>query len=404
VLFSGRSQLFCSTLSTPRSAGVLRSDPLATNVQQELSWFRSPRKRSQPPVALTIASESAKTTRLEAGATAIFWGFLSAGSISQTFTATAHAASPPASGPVVASTLSARYPGDVGLAADASVVLYENFEEGSVAAVIARYDAVAHPSGMTLVRDHPAYSSGTYALRLTSGGANAATHLYKRFGTGYDELFFRYYIKYLGDGPWHHSGLWFGGYDPPLAYPFPRTGSKPNGDDLFSIALEPMPNAGRMDFFNYWMGMHSWKAEPTGVRGDYWGNTLLHSGEFRVASDSWVCYEIHLKLNPNPAAGAGAVLEVWQNDTLVRRFDDAGPPGYWVRDKFCPADADGAECTTYRPANPVLVGLDQQWRRSATLKINYLWPQNYNTASSDSSLLLDDMVVATRRIGCTVKP
>jgi hypothetical protein len=283
-------------------------------------------------------------------------------------------------------------------------VLYENFEEGSVAAVIARYDAVAHPAGITLVKDHPEQSSGDYALSLTSGGTNAATHLYKSFGTGYDELYIRYYIKYLGSGPWHHSGVWFGGYDPPLSFPYPRTGTKPNGNDLFSLALEPVSGTGRMDFFNYWMGMRSWKTAPTGVHGDYWGNTLVHSAEFRIARDSWMCYEMHLKLNPDPATGSGAELEVWQNDALVRRFDDAASLGYWVKDKFCPDDANGAECATYRPANPVLVPLDQQWRRTAALKINYFWPQNYNTAGPDSSLLLDDVVIATQRIGCIVKP
>jgi hypothetical protein len=47
--------------------------------------------------------------------------------------------------------------------------------------------------------------------------------------------------------------------------------------------------------------------------------------------------------------------------------------------------------------------LAQQWRSTSALKINYFWPQNYNTAGITSSLLLDDMVVATQRIGCTVK-
>jgi hypothetical protein len=47
--------------------------------------------------------------------------------------------------------------------------------------------------------------------------------------------------------------------------------------------------------------------------------------------------------------------------------------------------------------------LDQQWRTTNALKINYFWPANYNTASTNSSLLVDDMVVARQRIGCTVK-
>jgi hypothetical protein len=149
--------------------------------------------------------------------------------------------------------------------------------------------------------------------------------------------------------------------------------------------------------------MHSWKDNPTGAVGDYWGNTLVHDAEFRMQSNTWVCYEVHLRLNPDPTKAAGAILEVWENDNLIRRFDDTGPYGYWVADKFCPSDADGSECTAYRPANPVLALLDQQWRSTSSLKINYIWPQNYNDASTSSSLLLDDMVVARQRIGCTVK-
>jgi len=307
--------------------------------------------------------------------------------------------------PTSAATLSLEYPGDVGMASDPSVVWMETFEEGSVNGVLARYDNYDHPAGMTLVADHPANSSGSYAMEFTSGGSNPATHIYKSFGGGYDELYFRYYVKYLGDGPWHHSGLWFGGYNPALTYPDPRAGLKPAGNDLFSVGLEPATTFTNvpMEFYNYWMGMHSWQTDPTGAPGDYYGNTLLHDAEFRMQSDTWVCYEVHLKLNPDPTSGAGAVLQVWENDNLIGTFDDTGPYGYWVRDKFCPSDADGAECTAYRPANPVLALLDQQWRSTTALKINYFWPQNYNTDSTNSSLLFDDMAVATRRIGCTVK-
>jgi hypothetical protein len=36
-------------------------------------------------------------------------------------------------------------------------------------------------------------------------------------------------------------------------------------------------------------------------------------------------------------------------------------------------------------------------------EVNYFWPQNYNSHGTDSSLLLDDMVIAPERIGCTVR-
>jgi len=306
--------------------------------------------------------------------------------------------------PPRASTLSQKYPGDAGLGSDPAVVFYENFEESSVAAVVARYNSYKHSGGMSLVADHPPDGPGNHALQLTSGGSNDATDLYKSLGQGYDELYFRYYIKYVGGGPWHHSGVWFGGYNPPLSWPYPRAGERPVGDERYSIGLEPVAFASApLDFYVYWRGMHSWKADPTGARGDYYGNTLLHDARLLQESGSWVCYEIHLRLNPDPGDGTGAVLQLWKNDALVRSFDGGGPLGYWVRDKFCPSDAAGSECTRYRPANPALALLDQRWRTTSALKINYFWPQNYNTEPTDSSMLLDDMVIATSRIGCTAR-
>jgi len=300
--------------------------------------------------------------------------------------------------------LAEKYPGDIGIGVDPSVLWYEDFERDSVAAVVGRYDSYANSAGMHLVADHPSSSSGSRALELTAGAGQSATDLFKSFGAGYHELYVRYYAKYVGAGPWHHSGFWIGGYNPPLTHPYPRAGRRPTGSDLYSIGLEPIPSFTNvpMDFYTYWMGMRSWKSDPTGAVGDYYGNTLLHDAKFLMQSDKWVCYEIHLKVNPDPSYGTGGVLEVWQNDALIRRFDDEGPLGYWVHDKFCPADADGAECTDYRPANPTLVLLDQQWRSVPQLHINYIWPQNYNTDAAKSSLILDDMVVATQRIGCTV--
>jgi hypothetical protein len=211
-------------------------------------------------------------------------------------------ASAPAAAPerAVANSLAAQYPGDRGMSADPASVFYEDLSADSLDALLARYTEVRNSAGIQLVADQPAGSAARFAVQLTAGGDHAATHLYKSFPAGYDELYLRYYVRYAGAGPWHHSGVWFGGYDPPLPYPYPRAGQRPAGDDLFSIALEPI-GAGSdapMDRYAYWMGMRSWKAAPSGTRGDYFGNTLLHRSQLRVRTDSWDCYEIHLKLNP----------------------------------------------------------------------------------------------------------
>ena len=296
--------------------------------------------------------------------------------------------------------LAASYPGDIGLETDPAVVWFEGFEEGSVAAVTARYEQAQNQAGMTLVADVPAKSGGTASMKLTSSVSANATDLYKKL-PDHDEWFVRWYAKYQAGITWHHSGVWVGGYNPASNWPSPQAGLKPNGDDRFSVSIEPVygvgGNAPRFDFYNYWMTMHSWMAVPSGDTA-YYGNGLVHQSSFTIDEGQWVCLEVHVKVNPGASSASGAVLEVWKNDLLVQSFTDAGPLGYWIRDKFSPTGADGQECTDYpAPADTVL---DLQLRNTAALRLNAFWPQNYITEGPEGSVQYDHMVVATRYVGC----
>jgi hypothetical protein len=272
----------------------------------------------------------------------------------------------------------------------------ENFEEGSVAAFSARYDQVDNVPGMALVTDVPTKTCGTHSLSLTSGGSASATDFYKKL-PDHGELFVRWYAKYQAGAPWHHTGVWFGGYNPPQSYPAPHAGTRPAGNDRFSIAIEPVWGSGspnpEFDFYNYWMGMHTCSS----CAGAYWGNALVSRKSFTADDDQWVCIETHAKVNSDLSSSTGAVLEVWKNDVLVQAFPEAAGPGFWVQDHFCPAGADGAQCN-YSPSAPG--PLDPQLRNSAALQLNYFWPQNYVTDTQTGTVRYDDMVVATSRIGC----
>ncbi len=296
--------------------------------------------------------------------------------------------------------LAAKYPGDVGIDQDPDVIWVENFEEGSVAALVQRYDDKKQ-NGLTLDTDKPAKSTGSASGKLTASGAGPnAVDFYKKLSPGYDELFVRYYAKYQSGVQWHHTGVWVGGYNPASNWPSPQAGLKPNGDDRFHVSLEPMESGAtpRMDFYNYWMKMHSWMDQPSGSTA-YYGNSLIHDPSL-TAKDQWQCFEIHIKLNPSGASGAGAELGLWVNDQSVIHFTDSAPLGYWVKDKFCPDKATGKECTDYKPSNPTLVPLDLQFRSTTALKLNAFWPQNYITSGGAGSVWYDDMVVAKSRVGC----
>jgi hypothetical protein len=198
--------------------------------------------------------------------------------------------------------------------------------------------------------------------------------------------------------------MWVGGYNPATPYPNPMAGLKPNGDDRISVSIEPVFGTGspnpRFDFYNYWMQMHSWQDMPMGSTA-YYGNALVHQNSFLADDDTWNCLEVHIKLNTDLTSTKGAVLEVWKNDGLVQRFDEQAPVGYWIKDKFCPMGADGTECTNYPPPQGTqLIPLDLQWRSTAALQLNWFWPQNYITDPATADFSLDDMVVATQRVGC----
>jgi len=303
------------------------------------------------------------------------------------------------SGSGSASSLSAMYPQDVGLGNDPAVIWFEDFEEGSIGAITARYDQSQGQARMSLETNGA--PKGT-ALAMNAGGGVQAVDLYKQL-PDHDDVFVRWYVKYDQNVPWHHSGMWFGGYNPGMSYPSPMAGNRPNGDDRFSIALEmafDINNAiPRLDFYNYWMTMHSWMAPPVNDNGTaYYGNSFVHQNGFSSDAGKWICLEVHAKLNPSGSSGAGAMLEVWKNDAVVASFTDNSPLGWWIRDKFCPGTADGTECTDY-PA-PATETLDLQFRSTTAYGINAFWPQNYITDSATGTLRFDQMVVATTRVGC----
>jgi hypothetical protein len=300
--------------------------------------------------------------------------------------------------------LASKYPGDVGIENDPAVVWVENFEAVSVSAVASRYEEAKNQAGMTLVADVPAKSSGATSMRMRAGGDASATDLYKNLAnvaTDLDEIFVRYYVKYASGAQYHHTGVSIGGYNPATNWPNPQAGNKPNGDDRFSFALEPIEGGAnpRIDFYSYWMKMHSWQDNPSGP-GAYYGNTLIHREDVRSTSDHWMCIELHSKVNPNPSSGDGAELGLWIDDQSVIQFTDSAPLGYWIKDKFCPENADSPTCTDFTPQNPSLVPLDLQVRSTTALRHTYLWTQNYVSGAIESDVYYDDMVVATTRIGC----
>jgi hypothetical protein len=265
---------------------------------------------------------------------------------------------------------------------------------------------------MTLVADIPAHNAAsTKSISMISGGTEATTYLFRNFPKGYDEVYVRYYAKFVTKGPWHHVGMVFGGYNPSLSYPYPKAGQKPAGNDSFHIYYEP--NSGVAynnwtDFYNIFMQMHSYEANP--VQGDYFGNQLVNNPASTTYDSNWHSYEIHLKLNTDMSSSTGSILELWIDDQPIIRYDDAGviagggseeAGGFWSKDKFCYLSNPSQICAPYNPGSGY-IKLNQQYRTTESLQTNFMWLENYNDYATNNEVRYSNVVFATQRIGAIV--
>jgi hypothetical protein len=278
------------------------------------------------------------------------------------------------------------YPGDVGVAGDPTVVFVEDFE-GALEDVIARWE-FASLTGLAILPEGPAGSPGATSIAMTAGGGGlGAAELYRRISP-HDGLFVRYYAKYGGGAGWGHAGIWIGGYNPSSTVPRAQEGVKPSGDDLVSVAFQPIGPENRLDFYNYWMTMHA------GALGSYQGNTLVHDRDLTLVADAWFCVELWIHLQ-------AGYLMLWKDDVSIVEFSEYGARGYWVQDSFCPDGiADDDTCQGTEPPPLPHEVLDLAYRTTPDLQLNWIWPRISIPSGPARTVLYDHLVVATRRIGC----
>ena len=295
----------------------------------------------------------------------------------------------PSSGQLASTGIAAFYPGDAGIEAHPDVVFVEKFEQSTLTDLFSRWTDILNGSKMTLNADVPPGSPGARSLNIpwVGGGVNNGGHLYRQLNNpGIDDvLYVRYYIKYPTDGQHHHEGIWMGGYNPPLAWPNPRAGIRPLGNDRFSAAAEQSHATSRFDHYDYWMSM---RASPD---GNYWGNMLLNNPNVVGRRGQWMCVEHMVKLN-NPVTASNGEHAIWLDGIKVSHLGQGFPNGTWTWGRFT-QNPNGAPFEGFR------------WRNNTNLKLNWIWLQNYSPddpAGFTSSMKFDHVVVAKSYVGCLV--
>ncbi len=310
--------------------------------------------------------------------------------------------------------LAARYPGDKGLAADSSVVFYEDFESGDVADLLTRWTSMNNKDNRVLdfVKDSIPGSAGRRSLRVTgTKGHDTGGDLWILLNKGYDQLYARFYCKFAPDAPYVHHFVGLGGKTSITPWPEGGAGSRPSGYDRFITMIDLIRTnvnpPGAWNFYSYWCEMHSWQTdegESDGRANPFYGNLFGPDSTCQARRGDWQCVEVMIKLNHPDSTNGEQTL--WIDGKLVAHWGPGTHTGTWFRDVF---RTSGIFNTNPKPFE------GYRWRKAENLKINEFWLEYYlasifeeNVRPADPTIPyngevgrveFDNVVLATRYIG-----
>ncbi len=151
-----------------------------------------------------------------------------------------------------------------------------------------------------------------------------------------------------------------------------------------------------------------------GCEGDqgttyHYGNTFQPPDQVPFVRDRWICIEIHGQAN---AVGAqDGALAFYIDDEPVGAFGPGYPEGTWLRDRFHQGGCDFAACAPpspyegfdFRSSGEVrfkTIVLDAYYQRDTYQRKRDALIEMGLSPSEEQTILYDDVVVATERIGC----
>lgn len=314
--------------------------------------------------------------------------------------------------------IAAKYPGDEGIEKDPDVIFVESFE-GSVDEIASRWEAVAGKPIMSKSDETVPGSGGKQSLLLTrvAGGTEGymdGGNLYRRLknaqgGYGYDQLFFRFYMKFNREhAPIHHYGSGLVGLYPSTPWPQGGAGVRPEADGRWTTQLEPS-DFGTWHYYSYWYQMGG--SPP---RGQTWGNTFESGVPPRpVPREKWICLEIMVKMND--VGDSNGEQAYWLDGKLSRdregritSYLGKGFPavGTWTFDKFKPYETGQGITWDYGQEKGVPIEGGKPfpgfaWRETPELNINAIWLYRYMSKPETgvSKVWWDHLVVARKYIG-----
>jgi hypothetical protein len=236
------------------------------------------------------------------------------------------------------------------------------------------------------------------------GGQGTGSHLYRRLGKGYEQIFARFYVKFDPEcAPIHHFGTCIGGNNPATPWPMVSAGQPPAGEKSFWTGIEPFGASWQWDYYTYWCEM---RGSPP--RGQTWGNTFVHDKSLKIDRGKWICVEVMVKMND--VGESNGEMALWLDGKAISHLGKGFPKGKWVFDKFVPnqggesvrwnqSKGDRENFRTAAGGEP-FEGF--RWRTAKELNVNFVWAYLYITKSPAghvSKVWFDNIVVATSYVG-----
>jgi hypothetical protein len=314
-------------------------------------------------------------------------------------------------------TLSEKYRGDVGMATDPAVLFFDDFEAGW-----GKWDAPSVDTEYLHWEEGALAHAGRHYLRSTVTTAHLAENEYISASPRFElarrvpRIFWRLHVRFpvVAPNPHHWLRVAAGSeqYDSSgLA------NTVPPGDQGFWFDLDADLDD-VLNFYVYWHQMRSGRCNDgsttPGCAGDqgsdyHYGNTFRPLGQQGFARDAWFCVELAAQVNT--VGQSDGSLSLWVDDALVGRYGSGHPDGTWLRDQFHQGGCAFSACTApvpfegfeFRSDEAVLfkaIFLDAYYQRDTSADKRAQLEARGSSVGDEQTILYDDIVVATERVGC----
>jgi hypothetical protein len=281
--------------------------------------------------------------------------------------------------------IAAGFSADAGIENHPAVMFASGFENGFDGWTLSARDRT-----ISSIVDDPAivHTGKKCCISVALKGKNEGGNVTWRFPEPVDQIYLRFYCRFDKDSVTPHHFVKIRalreGWNA-------RAGLAPPGDKGFWTGIEPS-RSGSWHFYTYWHQMRSGRANPTGAKGDYYGNIFTMPGQTPLEREKWICVEAMMKANT--VGKSDGELAFWIEGQLIGWWKPGSPAGTWNRSRFL---VPGDDPKPFEGFN---------FRTDPTLRINQVALQWYVShghaargAAERNLVYFDDVVVAKDYIG-----